>query len=94
MLPSGNDAALTIAENFGAFLYLDSIGKTSYLKSILDFDLSREQSLHNINILQYFLNQMNATTKELDLTDTSFANPHGLNNKANRSTAYDVCKLG
>ena len=37
---------------------------------------------------------MNATAKEYELADTSFANPHGLNNRANRSTAYDICKLG
>ena len=37
---------------------------------------------------------MNSTATEFELTDTSFANPHGLNNRANRSTAYDICKLG
>lgn len=37
---------------------------------------------------------MNATAKEFELNDTSFANPHGLNNRANRSTAFDICKLG
>ena len=37
---------------------------------------------------------MNATAKEYELADTSFANPHGLNNRANRSTAFDICKLG
>ena len=49
MLPSGNDAALTIAENFGAFIYLDSIGKIEFVKSFFDFDINEEESLHNIN---------------------------------------------
>ena len=48
MLPSGNDAAYTIAENFGAFLYLESTGKIEYLKSIVDFDVNKE-GLGNIN---------------------------------------------
>ena len=37
---------------------------------------------------------MNVVAKELGLTRTNYATVHGLNNKANRSTADDMCKLG
>jgi D-alanyl-D-alanine carboxypeptidase len=36
---------------------------------------------------------MNNKAKELGLQHTSYANPHGLMNKNNKSSAYDVAKL-
>lgn len=36
---------------------------------------------------------MNATAQKLGLSNTYFTNPHGLANRLNRSTAYDVAKL-
>ena len=36
---------------------------------------------------------MNNYAKKLNLENTSFANPHGLPNRANLSTAYDIFKL-
>ena len=36
---------------------------------------------------------MNAEAKLLDLKSTHFANPHGLINKFNTSTAHDIAKL-
>ena len=40
-----------------------------------------------------FVIKMNNYAKKLNLTNTNFANPHGLPNKANLSTAYDIFKL-
>ena len=37
---------------------------------------------------------MNNFAKKLELNETFYANVHGLNNKFNKSSAYDVCKLG
>ena len=37
---------------------------------------------------------MNNTAKSLGLTETFYANVHGLNNKFNKSSANNVCKLG
>ena len=37
---------------------------------------------------------MNNSAKNFGLTETFFANVHGLNNKLNKSSASDVCKLG
>lgn len=36
---------------------------------------------------------MNNKARELRMTQTTYANPHGLNNKNNLSSAYDVAKL-
>ena len=40
-----------------------------------------------------FVLKMNNYAKKLNLKNTNFANPHGLPNKANLSTAYDIFKL-
>lgn len=36
---------------------------------------------------------MNETARKLGLSNTYFTNPHGLANRLNRSTAYDMAKL-
>ena len=62
MLQSGNDAALTIANNV-----------TSY---------------------DYFISLMNLKAYKLGMYNTTFENPHGLNDKTkNISTAYDMALL-
>jgi D-alanyl-D-alanine carboxypeptidase (penicillin-binding protein 5/6) len=43
--------------------------------------------------LKYFLAEMNKLLKVLNINGTHFANPHGLSNKANYSTAEDVGKI-
>lgn len=40
-----------------------------------------------------FTELMNAKAEELDLEDTRFTNPHGLDEKGHRSTAVDLAKL-
>lgn len=40
-----------------------------------------------------FVEMMNAKAQELGLTGTHFANPHGLHDKENYSTAYDMSRL-
>ena len=40
-----------------------------------------------------FVIKMNKYAKKLNLENTNFANPHGLPNRANLSTAYDIFKL-
>ena len=40
-----------------------------------------------------FVVKMNNYAKKLNLENTNFANPHGLPNRANLSTAYDIFKL-
>ena len=77
LLPSGNDAAYSLAEYFGyALLY-------SRAKKQYDF----------IDPIQVFVSEMNKNAKALKLTKTTFANPHGLKNHLNKSTALDVARL-
>lgn len=40
-----------------------------------------------------FLGQMNRVSKKLQMTNSHFANPHGLSNPENYSCAEDLCKL-
>lgn len=62
MLPSGNDAAVAIAE-------------------------------HIAGSVPAFAERMNATAQALGMTNSSFANPHGLNHEKHYSTARDMAKL-
>lgn len=78
MLPSGNDAALTLAFGFGKIL----LEKRNKLGSEI---LS--------TCLYEFVKEMNKTSASLGLKSTKFSNPHGLSDKANRSTACDLGRV-
>jgi len=43
--------------------------------------------------LKYFIGYMNRLASEMGLFNTNFANPHGLMNKYNKSSAEDIAKL-
>lgn len=45
------------------------------------------------NGVGHFLQEMNATARKLGMNRTHWANPHGLSNLNNLSTAEDVAKL-
>ena len=83
MLPSGNDAAIALAEFFGELileLSLPSSGlkELSYLK------------MHPVEV---FVKEMNKNAKKLKLNQTQYANPHGLSNTMNKSCALDIARL-
>ncbi len=78
LLPSGNDAAYALAEYFGVLLDEMGISATKSKPS---------------NPMRAFVAEMNKNAKSLGLSNTTFANPHGLQNSMNKSTAYDVAKL-
>ena len=44
--------------------------------------------------MKYFILEMNKMARECGLENTVFANPHGLVNNFNKSTAKDAAKLG
>ena len=44
--------------------------------------------------VEAFVSRMNRKAKELGMTDSSFANPNGLNAEGHYSTAYDMALLG
>jgi len=87
MLPSGNDAAWALAEGFGRFIYLRS---DEYKAKCID---SKSKASSCKNPLKYFLKMMNQTAQDLEMFHTQYANPHGLVNPFNVSTAADQAKL-
>ncbi|KAL4462767.1 hypothetical protein ABPG72_015022 [Tetrahymena utriculariae] len=91
MLPSGNDAATALAENLGVFLYYQSEEyKYQYQQNPQQF---QNEKFRVKNSQGYFINQMNKYAHNLQLNNTHFANPTGLVNNFNRSTAADLAKL-
>ena len=92
LLPSGNDAAVTIAEGFGKIIYdLGHKNKTtrSKLKKVFGNDFACSTS----DPYKVFVGAMNKLAGKLNLRHTTFSNPHGLSDKANKSSAHDICKL-
>lgn len=43
--------------------------------------------------IRTYLTQMNKVSKRLGMSNSNFANPHGLSNTENYSCAEDMCKL-
>lgn len=86
MLPSGNDAAQAISESLGIFCFR----KLKYT----DPDTFRRLSIKNFtNFCKFFVDEMNNNAEFLGLYSTNFANPHGLMNKMNQSSALDVALI-
>lgn len=80
MLPSGNDAACVLAEYFGQYLY-----EIKWTKA----NQATDEKRRVIDPTKYFINEMNKYARALKLENTVYANPHGLGNNNNKSTAYD-----
>lgn len=78
LLPSGNDAALVLADFFGERL---AVNKTEFPPKTSQYD--------QISI-RYFVEEMNVQVERLGLKLTHFDNPHGLCNLHNFSTAHDM----
>ena len=91
MLPSGNDAAYTLAEVIGYF----SIAEQKY-DSFEHFSTVEKINLTEENTGPYlseFIRMMNVKAAEIDLVQTRFSNPHGLQNALNVSSAKDMLAL-
>lgn len=71
MIPSGNDAAIAIAETLGkAFIDTNAYGNASE---------DQDEALRmNSDALDAFVDKMNRKASELGCVDTLFENPHGL----------------
>jgi D-alanyl-D-alanine carboxypeptidase len=91
MLPSGNDAAYLIAEVGGAMARMLKEGKEG-VDDLEDVE-GVERLLMRGNNVSLFLREMNRIAWEVGMGSSNFANPHGLANPANYSTALDLCKL-
>lgn len=94
MLPSGNDAAIAIAESVGQ-LMLDEAAQSG--SQITKADGSAVDPSADDAALQAFVAAMNAKASELGCEDTLFTNPHGLDDGRwegdLHSTASDVAKI-
>lgn len=92
MLPSGNDAAYLVAELGG---YLMKYQKEGSFISAKEFNSSvnREIAAYSEQLVNYFLKEMNRVARQIDMACSNFANPHGLSNINNYSTAQDLAKL-
>lgn len=91
MLPSGNDAAIALAENFGCLLYFESVGQTKIFNDIHSVDVTED--MYTSDYMCLFLKEMNSIKEELGLKSTNFSNPHGLPNRNTYSSACDLAKL-
>jgi len=86
LLPSGNDAAIVVAEYFGCLLIKP---KTKDKKT------TPSNTSHNETLTpeMAFVIEMNNMAKQLKLPGTFFWNPHGMFHYYNRSTAAELARL-
>ncbi|KAL4500476.1 hypothetical protein ABPG72_003427 [Tetrahymena utriculariae] len=85
MLPSGNDAAFVLAENFGVYLYMQT---DKFKEKYGNAQINKKLKVKNP--ITYFIKEMNNFAEKLNMQDTYFTNPHGLMHKKNKSTSYDI----
>lgn len=52
-----------------------------------------EGAINRNNNVSIFLKEMNRLSWNIGMSSSNFANPHGLANPSNYSTALDLCKL-
>jgi len=98
------DEVVQISQNAnnteGSTMYLrtgEEITVENLLKGLLinsANDSSVALAEHNSGSVEKFVEKMNARAQELGLINTHFANPNGLDNSNNYSSAYDIAKLG
>lgn len=94
MLPSGNDAAVTLAEGCGQLLRERCIkDKTVKARLKKGLRLMTVRKLEAVSSTEMFVRTMNMIACKLGLARTCFSNPHGLADKANKSTADEVGRL-
>lgn len=91
MLPSGNDAAYLIAEVGGVLVRLLR-EESPRTENVLD-PLSLQEIMRRGSNVSLFLREMNRLAAQLGMKNSNFANPHGLSNPANYSTALDLARL-
>ncbi|MEQ9408695.1 MAG: serine hydrolase [Fuerstiella sp.] len=105
LLPSGNDAAVALAEHFGPRLTplaATATGASTESPTESPTDGSTDASADGaadgaadeaLDPLSQFVAAMNAAAHELGMENTSFRNPHGLTQDGHQSTAADLVRL-
>lgn len=89
MLPSGNDAALALADWTGKAIRRHC-NASSISPRKISFTRLNQCMRTPIGLFVY---HMNCLARSLEMNNTKFANCHGLANKKNVSCAYDLSKL-
>lgn len=87
MLPSGNNAAYALAQAIGSILFMETAPGKIQLDIVYDVDRFTQYCEQRRNCVQAFLNQMNRKAKSLTMFNSFFANPHGLSQTNNLSSA-------
>jgi len=98
LLPSGNDAAVALAQYFGKFLSFklvrdtDSKNVRETLQKFKEFTefYNKEYDKESVKL---FIFEMNKNCHKIGLKNTYFANVHGLSNTKNLTTAKDMAIL-
>ena len=88
MLPSGNDAAMVLAENFTDRLV--KLGNRSMHKELNSASTPIKAPEGGVGA---FVKVMNKTARRIHMRATNYANPHGLADKSNHSTALELAYL-
>jgi len=92
MLPSGNDAAMVLAENFST--RLNNKTKKKIEKDELGNIIQSKSKTVSFNeSCSLFVKEMNKTARRYFMRHTNYANPHGLADKSNHSTALELAYL-
>jgi D-alanyl-D-alanine carboxypeptidase len=90
MLPSGNDAAFLIAEVGGCLLkYQGALPSFREVNRLIEAEIPANSE----QLVATFLREMNRVARKIEMISSNFANPHGLSNNNNYSTAQDLAKL-
>lgn len=100
MLPSGNDAAIALAEHVGQKMLMEKRYKSD-INNIYnnDDDDSGGGDIYRKEVTELegynaFIKKMNKHAKRLNMRNTHYVNPHGMRSENNLSTASDIMKLG
>ena len=98
LLPSGNDAAVALAQYFGKFLSfkLARDNKTMLSKtSVEKFNVHKKfyDTEYKADSIKLFTFEMNKNCSKIGLKNTYFCNPTGLSNTKSYSTAKDMAIL-
>ena len=96
MLPSGNDAAMCLAEGFTEIIARSPAQRQLQRK---EFKIQSKSSASSSSqsptktkkksSFGLFVKEMNKMVHQLHMKSTCYTNPHGLSDAANHSTAYD-----
>jgi D-alanyl-D-alanine carboxypeptidase len=91
MLPSGNDAALVLAYYYGYWLGRSDRFPNYTWNNAHCFSLEGKKKYFKIYLSRFMSYMNNKLVKDnLEHRDTHFENPHGLPDKLQKSTAWEV----